>query len=177
MEIWIMRHGETDYNKSHLMQGQIDIPLNEKGRNQAEEKRKEYADISFDAIYTSPLERAVETAKIFTGTDRIQKDKRIIEAGFGVHEGVPYHEVGLHMLCYWTMPWLFTAPLTAETISSMKERVGNFFDELKEKPYERVLIVCHGGIMRVICGYLEKRKSGLKWYPKPKNCEVRIYHI
>ena len=41
--------------------------------------------------------------------------------------------------------------------------------------YENVLIVCHGGIIRSLCGYLEDRKNGIKWRPKPNNCEIRVY--
>ena len=51
----------------------------------------------------------------------------------------------------------------------------SFLKELEKKNYENVLIVCHGGIIRSLCGYLEDRKNGIKWRPKPNNCEIRVY--
>ena len=67
MKLWITRHGQTDYNKMRIMQGAINIPLNETGRAQAEEVRDKLKGISFDAVIASPMDRAVETASIITG--------------------------------------------------------------------------------------------------------------
>ena len=60
--IYIVRHGQTEKNKANVLQGRSDVPLNEAGRQQAEEVRE--AGISFDLVYTSPLIRAVQTAEI-----------------------------------------------------------------------------------------------------------------
>jgi alpha-ribazole phosphatase/probable phosphoglycerate mutase len=57
----------------------------------------------------------------------------------------------------------------------MIERVRSFFEDLEKKNYGTVLIACHGGIIRVIRGYLEGAKRGYIWRPRPKNCEIRIY--
>ena len=57
----------------------------------------------------------------------------------------------------------------------MALHTGAFSKELEKKNYENVLIVCHGGIIRSLCGYLEDRKNGIKWRPKPNNCEIRVY--
>ena len=63
--LYIMRHGKTDWNEKRKLQGRTDIPLNDAGRKMAEKAREEYADISFDVCYCSPLSRARETAEIF----------------------------------------------------------------------------------------------------------------
>ena len=74
MKIYITRHGQTDYNAKELMQGQIDIPLNETGIAQAKATRKKVEDVKFDAVYSSPLDRAKTTASI---VGNIDKDKII----------------------------------------------------------------------------------------------------
>ena len=63
MELYLIRHGETDYNKERKIQGSCDIPLNEYGRELARETAEGLKDIPFDVIFTSPLCRARETAE------------------------------------------------------------------------------------------------------------------
>ncbi len=177
MKIWITRHGQTDLNKAKLMQGLTDAPLNEKGIAQAAAARKAIGDITFDAVYASPLERAITTAMIIGNVPREQiiTDQRIIEADFGRYEQKPYHRMGIPMTLYWALPEVFPAPPTVETIRSMTARSHAFLRELEQKPCENVLVVCHGGIIRALCGYMEDRKNGIRWRPKPHNCEIRVY--
>ena len=159
------------------MQGQVDIELNERGIEQAEAIRKRIGDVCFDAVYASPLNRAITTAQIVASVDRnaVITDERIIEADFGRFEGCKYHKMGIKMTLYWAFPEIFKAPDTVETVESMINRSRSFLREIENKDYENVLIVCHGGIIRPICGYLEERKNGIRWRPKPRNCETRVY--
>ena len=178
MNIYLTRHGETRYNKLKLMQGLTDEPLDETGINQAKEKHELLKDIKFDAVYSSPLVRAIETAKIISGfeEDKIIKDKRIIEVDFGKYELKPYYFLGLKMTLYWMFPEAFKhSPKTVEDKSSMVERSRSFLKELETKNYDNVLVVCHGGIIRALRGYLLDEPCGLKWRPKPKNAEIGIY--
>nr|WP_330419241.1 histidine phosphatase family protein [Lachnospira eligens] len=64
--LYIMRHGKTDWNACHKLQGRTDIPLNDEGRMMAAEAGEKYADIHFDECYSSPLARAKETARFFS---------------------------------------------------------------------------------------------------------------
>ncbi len=177
MNIWITRHGQTRLNKARLMQGRTDEPLNETGRQQAQAMREKIGDIHFDAVYTSPLERAKVTGAIIGGVEQSQVmvDPRIIEVDFGKYEQKPYTCMGPAMTLYWMFPEIFPAPSTVETTDSMKERAASFLKDLEQQGYENVLVACHGGIMRALCGYLGDRKNGLMWRPKPHNCEVRIF--
>lgn len=77
--IYIFRHGETDYNVQKRMQGYLDIPLNENGFTQARDLAEKLSDVRFDCIYSSPLSRAIETAKIVAQKDNV---KIITEPGF-----------------------------------------------------------------------------------------------
>lgn len=83
--IYLVRHGETEWNVKKLIQGQKDIPLNEKGKKQAGKLKK----IKFDAIYSSDLKRAAETAKIIAGKRRLKiiKSTALRERYFGKFQG------------------------------------------------------------------------------------------
>jgi alpha-ribazole phosphatase/probable phosphoglycerate mutase len=177
MKIYVTRHGQTDYNKKRMMQGRSDIPLNEVGIAQATARRKTLGDIKFDAVYSSPLIRAVKTAQIIgnVSEEEIIKDERIIEANFGKYELMNYYGTGIPMMLYWSFPELFKAPEGVETIQEMIDRTSSFLKELEQKNYENVLVACHGGIIRPIRGYLENKKSGIIWRPRPKNCEIFVY--
>lgn len=177
MKIWITRHGQTNLNKQGLMQGRTDEPLNETGIQQAKEARAKIRNVRFDAVYASPLDRAIETASIIGNVDRkdVIIDPRIIEVDFGKYEKKKYTALGPAMTLYWLMPTVLPAPATVETIDSMKTRSRSFLQELEQKDYENVLVTCHGGIMRALCGYLMDKKNGVMWYPKPHNCEIRVF--
>lgn len=179
MKIYVTRHGQTDWNRNELMQGRTDIPLNETGIQQAKEASKKLEGIEFDAVYASPLGRAITTASVLSGWNKedIIIDERIIEFDFGKYEGVEYGKLGTHMSLYWLIPEIVPAPRGVETLKEAIARTTSFLEDLKQKDYEKVLVVCHGGIIRPICGYLEHRVSGVKWRPKPTNCEIREYEL
>ena len=82
MTIWLTRHGQTNLNKQHLMQGRTDEPLNETGRAQARAARAQLGDMHFDAVYASPLQRAIETGAIIGDVpmEKVIIDERLIEA-------------------------------------------------------------------------------------------------
>ena len=87
--VYMIRHGETDWNKAHRLQGWSDIPLNERGRAQAACAAKMMASVPLDVIYTSPLKRAVETADIIRGERDIPviSEKGFIEINLGRWDG------------------------------------------------------------------------------------------
>ena len=181
MKIYLARHGETRLNKAHLMQGRYDEPLNETGIRQAQTMRRILLDagedLHFDAVYASPLQRAVTTATILADVpaEAVITDERLLEADFGKYEKRPYTQLGPWMTLYWRYPEYFPAPKTVETLDSMISRSHAFLKELEQKDYDVVLVACHGGILRPLSGYLMDRKSGVYWRPKPKNCDVRVF--
>ena len=177
MKIWLVRHGQTNLNKYKLMQGRTDEPLNDVGRSQGDRARKSVEDIEFDAVYSSPLSRAIETASIVSGfpVSDIIVDKRITEVDFGKYELCKYSKLGVRMTLYWALPEVFSAPNGVEDISSMIRRSQSFIKDIEKEDYENVLIASHGGILRAINGYLLDRRNGLRWRPKMANCEIRVY--
>src|SRR5262249_52425940 len=83
----VVRHGQTDWNIEGRFQGQLDIPLNAAGRKQAEDLRHRLSGLDFDATFSSPLRRAVETAQIIAGSLPIRADERLTEIHHGYWQG------------------------------------------------------------------------------------------
>lgn len=90
--LYIMRHGKTDWNAKHKLQGRTDIPLNEEGIQMAEQAKEKYKDVNFDICYCSPLVRAKQTAEIVLEGRNIPivYDDRLMEMCFGVYEVVTH---------------------------------------------------------------------------------------
>ena len=147
MEIYVLRHGQTDYNVEGKFQGQVDIKLNEVGINQARETKNKLKNIKFDNVIESPLSRAIETAKIVANNE-IEIEKRLIERSFGKLEGKSSVENYEENIEHYNI----------ESMQSLFKRVYGFLDELKKK-YEseerKILLVTHEGIAQVIQCYFE----------------------
>ncbi len=177
LKIWIVRHGETDLNAQKLMQGRADIPLNEKGKEQARKASEKIRNIQFDKIFSSPLCRALETAMILTRSDEISVDERLIELDFGKYDLKKYNRIGMKMALYYFFQQYLPAPKTVEDYESIRNRCVSFLSDLEGKGYENVLIVSHGAFVRTICQELEEKKpkTSIKYFPQ--NCEIRVYEM
>lgn len=177
MQIWITRHGQTDLNKQHLMQGITDEPLNDEGVHQAYMTRQLIGNVHFDAIYASPLSRAIETAEIIANVNRDQviTDPRLIEMNFGRFEYQRYLKLGPKMFFYWFFPDYLPTPKTVESMDEMVTRITAFLTDLESQPNHRVLISCHGAIMRILAGCLCKKRTHISGRLLPHSCEIRIF--
>lgn len=183
MKLYIVRHGETDWNVAGKLQGRTDIPLNENGRNAAKETRDRLKEIPFAAAYTSPLGRAKETAELILANRNIEiiEDARIIEVGFGIYEGQRRGCADDNIEKFFCDPENYCPMGDGETIEAVFQRESEFLDMLKQnKSYEdkNILIVTHGaalsGLLCVIHGWkaADFWKGGLQ-----KNCGVTIAEI
>ena len=176
MRVLIIRHGETDWNKKRLLQGAVDIPLNEIGLMQAEKAYEQLKDEHIDAVFCSPLTRTRQTATAVM-RDRnvpIIYDERIIERRFGVAEGKDYYDIDFER------SWLPNQPPICEGMETFEvvfDRIANFFDDIYNEYRDKtVLVVTHGGIS-IMCGYyfLGPPKTDRSEY-FCENCVVREYN-
>lgn len=185
MNIFFVRHGETAWNKARRFQGQSDIPLNDYGRELAVATREGLGGLLFQAVYSSPLIRAKETAEIITKGQNVPiiEDERIKEIAFGTGEGSYIEEIRscpdsemYHFLCN---PEQYIPPEGGETLSEMVKRCESFVREVlipAEKECENVLVVAHGALIRGMICYIEKIPFQEFWERKPhKNCAVTIF--
>ena len=185
MIVYLIRHGETDWNKSKKLQGRSDIPLNEFGRHLAEETRPAFDQVDFAAVYTSPLKRAKETAQLVIG-DRdipIIEDQRLIEMGFGDYEGLKCKGEDIEIpdeefLSFFNAPEEYDPPEKGESFEEVSARLKDFLTELftnEELQDKTVLVSTHGaalcGILRVIKGLPISEYWGKGVH---KNCGVTI---
>ena len=175
MKLYIMRHGQTDYNKAHLLQGRLDIPLNADGIQQAEKaaERLKEVGIRFDRVICSPLERAVQTAEIVSGIDRADftLDDRLIEVAFGPYEGAKVEELEGDIIKFFIDPENYQAPEGAESYDDMFKRAGSFLDEMaKADPDESILVLAHGAIIHAMYYLLKDTELKTLWKLALGNC-------
>ena len=152
MNIYILRHGETNGNKAGRIQGSTDIPLNEYGIELAKITRDgiEKEGLQFDIIYASPLSRA--------RTTEIVIDDRIVEMNFGKAEGMLIKDINekpenQNLKYCFTIPSKYQAKDGAESYEHIMARAKDFLEnELRplEHTYENVLVVCHGALIRAL---------------------------
>jgi len=185
MLIYIIRHGETDGNKAGILQGCLDIPLNEKGRDLARVTGKGLKGVIFDVLFTSPLSRAKETGEIILSeTDSNAKvviDSRIKELNFGEWEGENIQTSKIMSLDEFrkinTDPFNFKSGKSGESIQDLLARTSSFFKELlanKEYQDKTVLIATHGVAYRALLQEAYEDKTDF-WHGKvPDNCSVSI---
>ena len=144
----VLRHGETDHNAQGRFQGQADIPLNDNGRRQAEAARRRLAGREFAAVYTSPLVRASETAKIVRPDAEPIEDPRLMEINVGSWAGRTWAEVHALMPDYeakYADGVDFRRSPEGETLADVVERGRPALLEIAERHQDAtVLIVAHG---------------------------------
>lgn len=150
MEIYFVRHGQTDYNILGKYYGRTDIALNKTGEKQAKEMAKFLAEIPFDKIIASPLKRAYDTAKII-GEGRklpIEREELLCEQDFGIFEGKTYIELQKEYpaeLREWNEDFFYTAPKGGESFLQVRERIDRFAEKMREEEAKRILLVAHKG--------------------------------
>jgi len=163
--IYIVRHGQTNWNLEKRNQGRKDIELNEKGILQAKETAEKLKGKTFDIVYSSPLKRAMQTAKIITNQEIIE-DSRIIERSNGELEGKLKSEY--QSLVDFTDP---------NETRDFRKKIENFFKEIVNKyPKKDILVVTHAGVSIYAKCYFEGEPiDGNYSKYKLKNCEILKY--
>lgn len=186
MKLYLIRHGETDWNKDLKIQGSSDIELNEYGRKLAYVTREALGYIPFDAAYTSPLKRARETAEIIVGERNIPlyEDERIKEACFGSFEGATMAELKKRQdpfLKFFNAPKEFERIEGCETHEEIIARSSDFFRDMilsNKKKYQHVAVFSHGAWIHSLLTYIYKRDIDEYWHaPRQENCGVTTIKI
>ncbi|MFO7849364.1 MAG: histidine phosphatase family protein [Spirochaetia bacterium] len=153
-QICLVRHGETDWNHRQLVQGTTNIPLNSSGRQQALEAAGYLRGFNWDAIYSSPLSRAYETAHIIgkeLGFSNIPTDTRLEERNFGEAEGINV-EQRREFYRNRTIPG-------AESWEEVQTRGVAVVEELQYKHrHEKIIAVAHGGLIASVLSYFSNGK-------------------
>ncbi len=157
MNLYLVRHGETEWNRLKKFQGQLNSDLTDIGIEQAKALGKylEKENIDFDFVYSSPQERAYNTAKLIKEDFQIITDSRLMEMAFGKWEGMDVElikeESAENFHNFFNSSDKYDhRPHEAESFESLEARIRLFLDEIKEKyKGKNVLVVSHGVTLKV----------------------------
>ncbi|MDJ0951139.1 MAG: histidine phosphatase family protein [Alphaproteobacteria bacterium] len=139
---YFLRHGETEANQAGILQGQLDTPLGRAGRTQAEAAAGLLSGAAISAIYTSPLDRALETASIVSRATRVATRPLfgLLARNWGIYQGRPKGERPFG-----------TSPRGGETQQAFLARVADSLNAIVGS--SPPLIVAHSGVFRMICAH------------------------
>lgn len=154
MKLILVRHGETDHNKTGTHMGQLDVPLNERGLQQARLVGERLAHEHIDAIYTSDLQRASATAKCivsFHPNVKVINDVLLRERNVGILEGQPIQPEDHIRKSRGGSADRSRRPENGESIHDVKERAQTWLTKiLSEHPDKTILVVGHGLYLYVL---------------------------
>lgn len=174
----LIRHGQTDMNKDGLYYGRLDVPINEAGREQAENTRKNLAElkIDYDVIYSSPMKRAYETAEIVNYKNfEIKTDSELREMDFGIFEGLSYKEIlkkypeEMEKL---KADWKTYSYVTGENPFMLQKRALKFLEKIDKN--KNNMVVTHWGIICTLLSWLFSNELEGYWKYQVKNGGIVI---
>jgi len=171
-ELYVMRHGETDWNRQHRFQGQIDVPLNAAGRAQAQRLARRLVDESFDVVVASDLLRARTTAELAAAGHTVVCEPLWREQSFGVLEGLNAATIIDRHPDLWTQ-WLlhdadYALPGGGESVRMFHARVLDALQCLAHRHGgARIAVFTHGGVLDML--WRAAREEPLHG---PRRCEI-----
>jgi len=176
MKLYAVRHGETAWNAENRICGITDLPLTERGFSQAEQLADTLCSVQIDRIIASPLIRAQQTAQIISCRHRIpvETDARLREQNYGIYEGMDrktpaFLENKRHFAVRYP---------GGESMMDVSARVYALLSELKaDHTCESVLLVCHGGVLRVLRTYFLDMSNEEYFRYSPDNCAAEEYEL
>lgn len=176
--LWLIRHGETDWNVEQRFQGTSDQVLNAHGEAQASSLAPRLAEMSFDAIYASDLKRVQQTAKFALNgnSESLISDSRLREFDFGTWEGLTWREAREQFPDDFAL-WADDReqnPHGGERVSQVLSRVQSFLDGISSQyeKDEQILIFSHGGTLAVLLSLLLGADANKWWQYRFLNCTL-----
>ena len=177
MKIYLLRHGQTDWNKDKLLSCSDKAQLNEIGIKQAEEASKLLKNINYDFVLSSPYIRAKRTAEIANnGRAPIIIEDRLKEREAGVLDGKPLAEIDMDEFFNYYKNVEYEG---AENIQDFCSKVWSFLDDIKIKYKDKnLLIVTHSIVIRAIKAHILgiPENGSIREY-RPQNCILEEYEI
>ena len=177
--VYLVRHGETEWNKLGKHQGTSDIPLDDTGRKQAHDLTKSFSKFSVQTIYSSPLKRAHQTAIILANGNPVHVIPELRERNYGDFEGRTNKEIRqMHPnldeeQAKVGLKW---APPNGESCYEVCQRAGKAFQQLFEKHKEQnFAIVSHGSALKGIINWIQGTTDSAEHYfsvTPVRNCEL-----
>ncbi|ABO50429.1 phosphoglycerate mutase [Desulforamulus reducens MI-1] len=182
--MYLVRHGETQWNADGRFQGHSDVPLSVLGRSQVETLTTKLSQLKIDAFYSSDLSRAMETAEILAKKHQCQiyylPDLR--EINFGEWEGLTFEEIaqnyGELSSQWWANPFTTQIP-SGESLQDVAERCAKAVHEIIDRHAGKTVVVAaHGGVIRMIVAHALGMDFQHYWKLRLDNVSLTIveYH-
>ncbi len=145
-QLLVIRHGQTEWSKTGRHTGRTDIPLTDVGRDDARAAARTLDGWDIDAVYSSPLVRASETAEL-VGFSNAVIDDDLVEWDYGVYEGIRTGETRLDVPDWsvWTHPIV-----DGESVEAVGNRVDAFFERLDAVSAETAVVFAHGHLLAIL---------------------------
>ncbi|MCP4650506.1 MAG: histidine phosphatase family protein [PVC group bacterium] len=179
MELFLIRHAETDCNKNKRYCSFTDVGLNEKGKEQASALQDKMKDFSVDEIFCSPYQRTQETANLIFPETELEMDPALRELNFGKWEGLNYDEIVQNygdLYSQWLFDPYLNKPPQGEALGEVEDRVFDFLQRIyKQYGEKKIACVSHAGPLKVmICQLLNKGKKDF-WKFSVSNASVSYF--
>jgi len=176
--ITAIRHAPSSHNAKKIIAGRKDVPLSDDGRSFAREFIQERGAMSADKIYSSPLQRSVETASILFDIpiDKLNLEPLCIERSYGEMEGASCIEIESMDITYKHVGGIAHSlnPPGGETLEKVKERANQFLSLLLKDPAKEIAFVSHQTFLKQFFGLLQglsvHDSLGIEIYPMSVNC-------
>ncbi len=167
-KVFLIRHGETDYNREGRFQGTLQIPLNQTGHNQAQALGQYLQNQSIDAVYASHLSRAYETAEYIAKVAdlSVRQDSRLAEINLGKFQGLHHNTMAeAHPNEYrmYKSGDMSYSPPDGESRRSVQERITTAWLEITaQTDYDTVAIVSHGAALKILLRHMFYRIDDIR---------------
>jgi len=179
----VLRHGETDYNRQGRYQGSTDTELNEQGLMQARQAAADLEQVPIDRIISSPLKRALETARIVAESVgvEVQAVAEFAERNLGAFEGLTKEEIDHRYpdsQGWLIMRQFYAAPPDGESMLDFSVRISKGLEMLKSRDSQQnTLLICHGYVARSIHGIMRRVSDEHLFSYNLQNCETDMYEL
>lgn len=184
-QIWLIRHGETDWNAAQRLQGWRDIPLNDTGKNQAKSVQHflDQQRIAFDGVLSSDLQRAIQTAQIAFAQHQypIEQIPALRERNYGIYEGHPWQS--LTQLPNEPAPKINLRDPSldvpeGESLLTFHQRIIEAFNQIAlQRPNQKLAVIAHGGVIEMVWRYIQQADLSTPRPYKILNASVNHFAI
>ena len=176
MKIYVARHGQTLWNVQNRVCGRTDVELTKEGIEQAKKLAQKVKKYAIDFIIASPLKRAQQTSQIVAEENGLEifTDERLIEQNYGIYEGV--ERTNGDFLAN-KRQFAYRYP-EGESMMQVAHRTYSLIEEIKEKyPNQNVLLICHGGVSRLINTYFKDITNDDFFHYELENAKLMEYEV
>lgn len=176
MRLFAARHGQTQWNVENKICGTTDLPLTDEGWAQAKALAEKTVDLELDLIICSTMLRAKQTASAVAEKLNIPviEDARLVEQNYGIYEGMDRKTAGfLENKRHFAVRYP-----GGESMMDVAHRIYGLLEDVKrEHDGKNVLLVCHGGVLRLVRSYFEPMTNEEYFHYSPGNADIREYEL